>query len=1109
MNKTTRCLLWCLLLGLIGTGAFAQEKRTVSGTVKGEKGEPLQGVSITAKGGPTLTATNAEGNFKVSLTPSQKILVFSGVGLATKEVDVSGLSTVEVSLTNFVREGETVVVTALGIKRKQRAIGYAQDEVSGAKLTLAPSANVATSLAGRMAGVIVNGNDGVSGGTTRITIRGNNNLGGNNQPLYVVDGVFIENPPGQNNTSGRDWGSPINNINPYDIDKVTVLKGPAASALYGSRGQNGVILITTKKGSSRPGIGVDYNVTYQATTPYRYRDVQNKYGGGDIGRFLRFGAAPPIPKNADGEYILPSVSYYGSGSSWGPVMDGTEVIWFNGEKRPFSPQPNNVGSDFFENGRFVNHNVAVTGGNDKGSFRLSYTRMDDKGIFPNNTRYQNTVNFGGSLQASSKLKVDIAATYLNARQKNMPKLGDDNGAGGKNISYNWDRSYDVAYEKANYRNPDGTMNANLYPGANGSDGRGRGRESEGSDGTTYFWALYENNVYRTQNRLYGAVSTTYTPTTWLTLMGKVGTDNTQTFNESKYTPFDVNGLKGYYEVYNGTNRSMNYQFMATAQKDNLFKDFNASLAVGAERNSYYSGGLGAKSGWRNWTNPWKYDIFNSADARDFNGNNLNRDLTKKRLNSVFSFLDMSYKNFAYLQATARNDWSSTLPAGNNSYFYPSFSGSFILSEVLAMPTWVDYLKLKGAWAKAGGDVDPYTVNPAYEIGSNQGQPTASLPGSIPAQNIKPYFSYTTEIGAEVELLRKRIKVDFNYYNTKTKNQILSAPVPGSSGASNLLFNTGTLQNKGIELSVTGVPVRTKNLSWEVTFNMNVNRNRVLKLDPRVNTIQIGQIWGDNGPVIEVKEGEQYGTIMGWDYTYYGNVKTPENRIIDASGQWYVTTNNRVAVGNTTPKWTGGIVNTLSYKAFTLGAVVDMKIGGDMYYGTYVTAITMGQSPATLKERDGGGLPYTVPADPNGDASNTNVGNTYNVGVIKPGVYADGKPNTKVVHPYYKYGDYGGWGTNQLTPPGVYENTWIAMRELTLTYGFPSTLIKKTKIFQSLSLSVVGRNLFYFYDTAPDDINPQGSMPSTSQDGRYTSYQGMEFGSLPVTRSYGVTLRTTF
>jgi len=607
-------------------------------------------------------------------------------------------------------------------------------------------------------------------------------------------------------------------------------------------------------------------------------------------------------------------------------------------------------------------------------------------------------------------------------------------------------------------------------------------------GANLWWNTYNNNTTLNRNKLLGGLSLSYDVTEWLNMTGRIGTDFTLNNFETRHNPTDLLGIEdGFYSTELSKDFVTNSDFLITASKEGFYNSkIDLSLAVGGAQ--YDRSLYGLRGETNGWSNPWLFALENTElgvleldKAPEFRSD--------KVINSVYSFLNLAYDNFLFLELTGRNDWSSTLPLDANSYFYPSVSLSFIPTE--AFDVGLDYLnfwKLRAAYANTATDDEPFLIDKTYQIGTFGGNQTASGPSTIPPVKLLPQKTTSYELGTTLGLLDDRINFDLTLYKINSFDQILNAPIPASSGANEIKINTGEIENRGIEAILSFNVLQRKDLFLELGLNFARNRNRIISLGNEGATQKIlADIWGLEGPAIAVREGNDFGTIVGFDYVYHENGQP----IVNEAGTHYLRTPNRVAVGNAAPKFTGGFTTRLGYKGFNLSTLIDTKWGGDIYSGTYVTSLQNGQSPATLIEREGGGLPYTDPD-----------GNQRNVGVILDGVKADGSPNDQVVHYLFKYiPNSGGWG-NWLTRPGVIENTWVKLRELTLSYEVPTQLATKTRVFQTLSLSLVGRDLFYLHTTLPDRINPEGNNGSGDA-------QGLEWASYPGMRSIGFSINAGF
>ena len=1103
---------------IMGPNKMQQQERQVTGSVKDKEGEPLIGVTILVKGVNQAAVTNADGEYSIRVPEGNDILSFSYIGYASQEISINGRRTIDVVMDDDTQVLGEVVVTALGIKREQRAVGYATQKLAGTDIIQANTASVASSLSGKLAGVIVNNANQPDGGSTRIVIRGNNNIQGNNQPLIIIDGMPLENNitvnrsgTSENVASVRDFGSGFNFVNSNDIEDMNVLKGPAAAALYGARGANGVILITTKKGNKKEGVGIDYSFTTKIVTPYLYRDQQNEYGYGGF-HLPMYTADTKYQQDTDGTYLYPKMTWgnprwdaiYGQmpsgyntyddqaftwhaySVSWGPRFDGSMIRWWDGQMRPYQGNPNSQ-KEMYRNGSANTHNLSFSGGGEFGTIRVGFTREDNESIIDNSGYGRTAFTLGADIKISKTLKAEVYANYNNYDRHNVYQIGNDDNGITKQF-YLFPTDYLPKLAKSMYKNADGSRYdfGNTY-GA----------------GNTIFWNLYENSYDYNRDQLLGNVKLLYNPLEWLTLAASAGLDFHLGDIVETRSPTDVFGLQdGFYSHELRKEKVQNLDFIATAQRDNLFWDkFNAGFTLGASRwdRRYYQM-FGRTYG--TFKDPYLYTFGNYDLSKQNNQVHTDQvpteDILNKRINSTYGFIDLSYGNWIYAQITGRNDWSSTLPSNNNSYFYPSGSLSFVVTELLNMPKWWNFGKIRLAYASAANDTDPYQVIPTFNSGSFSGAPYTTLKNTLPPTDLKPQRSDSYELGLTTAMFNSRFRFDLTYYHTRSFNQIMEAPVALSSGYDRIRFNTGEMENKGIEIMASYELVRSKDWDWNVGLNFANNKNKLLSMTDGADVFEIAQIFGSSGPRLVVEVGDSYGNIYGWDYLRNDKGEKIVETIMDkndpnkVAGTKYKTTPTQVKLGNITPDVTGGLNTSLRWKDLSIYCLMDFSYGGDIWSGTYATALSSGLSPSTLLERNGGGLSYTYPD-----------GTTANHGIMMDGVLEDGSRNTNVVHYVWKYGNLGAWGTNNLTVPSVLENNWMKLRELTVNYNLPQELTRKTKIFQSLGIGFTARDLFYIYSSLPDNLNPE-ALSNSAGNG-----QGLEFGAMPGTRSFSFSIKAGF
>src|SRR5579871_1196961 len=1102
----------------------------VKGIVTAADGTPLQGVSVSVAGTSKGTSTDEKGYFEIQANDGD-VLIFSSVGYTTSRVKVSGTSALNITLVKSDNTLGEVVITSLGIKREARSLGYSDQKVTGNDVIKADPPNIAQGLMGKAAGLNITVPNGVEGSSSRIVIRGNNSLLGNNQPLIVVDGVMVDNEPilpqGQNlstqnllgnntdvrSTQGTDYGSFLNTVNADDVESINVLKGPTAAALYGARGANGVLLITTKKGGKEKGLGLTYNFSNRWNDPYRFVKLQHEYGSGMTETL--YSANPAFYKDGNGndrqfnendqygphstvpggDNFYGIIGFPGDGASWGPKMAGQPLVWWDGTTRPYTANPN-IFKSFYKTGTTTTHNVSFSGAGDVGSLRVSYTRTSNDAITYNSNSAQNVFNIGSTINVSKKVKVEATASYTNIKRLNVPNTTgyDLNGNGipspGYITMYGLPADY-KAIERSLYLNPDGSKNTTLdanapYPSMGMQD---------------YWWNTFKNNTTFTQNQLLGSVKLTADILPWLNATGHAGINYYTNQFETKNTPTDAEGLSGgSYSNDLSKVTTVNLDGLLTAHKDNLFPDFDASFSVGGSNyhNKLYD--LYASNPGP-FLYPFTYNLTNYAGTNPFPRPTETRSETE--INSAYGILNLAYKKYLFLELSGRNDWSSTLPAANLSFFYPSANLSFVFTDALKMGTiqnWLSYGKIRFAASKSANGTVPYqTIFTYLQPGLGGFTGGLAVPSTLPSLSaLLPQKSRSYEVGADLGFLNNRINLNFTYYNIYSYDQILPVNIATSSGADRLTINTGALRNKGIEFIINAKIINHKDFGWDISINGAHNQNKVVSIAPGVDQIPIGSWFGGNGVSMNAHVGDDYGTIYGYDYkrdsaTGQKIVNLIKDNNGNVIGSQYATTPGIVKIGNATPKVTGGISNTFHYKNLSLYVLTDFKIGGQIWSADYSSIMGQGEAPETVYERDGHGLPFTFPD-----------GTTANVGVILPGVTPDRKPNTAVVNSWWKYaGNYQSWSNVPLVRSNaIFTNSWGKLREVSLTYRIPQKLVSTTKIFQNLSVSLIGRDLFYLFTTLPDRLNPEGINGTGNT-------QGIQWAQLPGVRSFGVSVRAGF
>jgi TonB-linked SusC/RagA family outer membrane protein len=1037
-----RSFMLCILFMLCIGDAFAQVRK-VTGTITDEEGEMLPGTTVLVKGTTTGTITDAKGNYSIEISGSSRTLVFSFTGFTPQEVPVEDRSQINVKMVPDANQLSEVVVTAFGIEREKKALGYSVQVVDGSRLTEARESNVANSLKGKVAGLHVNPSSGGAGGSSYVMIRGNSSLAGNGQPLYVVDGVPIDNQTldGARVDSGRDYGDGINNINPDDIENLTVLKGPAAASIYGARGSNGVILITTKKGTRGKGIGVDINSNITIEKPNVIPTQQNVWGGGYDGSYGSFGT-----RTVDGVEYSTWPSWLAD--SWGGKMDGRPILidrWLEAGPVPYTGQASDNIKDFFKTGVTKTNTIGVSGGAGAVTYRVSVSDMHNKGIIPNTKLERQTVNVRISADVSSNLSVDGKINYVRQRATNRPQINSysQNPMTALNLL---PRFMNLERLKT-YKKEDGTMtrvNGSLNP----------------------YWTVNELTGFDTRDRVIGFLSAKYKFTNWLSLQVRSGTDF--------YTDIRYEQINQYTSGENG--RITNTQFFVKEGNSDLLlnaagklsRKLTGSLSLGAnrlDRNQEVLGNTGT-----NLNVPGLYYIGNTRNVvpRQYT--------TRKRMNSVYFTGQIAYENFLFVDITGRNDWSSTLGNKDQSFFYPSIASSFVFSDVAKWNQEIlSYGKLRASYAEAGNDASPYQTRAGYTVTSSttfNDQPFANIRTNIPLLNLKNELKRSYEFGAELRFWNNRLGLDLTYYNASTVNQILPLEISSSTGYTTRLINAGEIRNRGYEIFLTAMPVKTKNFNWDLSLNLSNNKSKVVSLAPNITTLTLMD--PGYGASIQARTGEAFGNIVGYRFLRNEN----GDKLLTAEGKYQRAADLEV-LGRIQPDYLAGLTNTFSYKALTVSALVDVRKGGQILSYSKLNQMAKGTGKFTENREN-------LIAD----------------GVIEtgPGEY---KPSDIVISAEAYYAEAGPW--NNIGETQVIDADYVAFREFSIGYNLKS-LIKENKFFRQAKLSIVGRNLFYFYRDA--QFKEMGISPETAFS-TATAAQGYETVAMPTTRSLGFNLSLSF
>jgi TonB-linked SusC/RagA family outer membrane protein len=1024
--------------------------RKVSGTVTDAMGG-VPGVTLVEKENPgNGTVSDMEGNFSLDI-PVGSTLVVSAIGYKTQEVAISAIQApLDIVLEEDNQMLDDVVVTALGIKRERKALGYGLEEVAGEALTKARETNVINSMAGRVAGLVVSQTAGGPSGSTRVILRGSTEMTGNNQPLYVIDGVPLDNTNyGSAGTSGGyDLGDGISSINPDDIESMSVLKGPAASALYGSRASHGVILITTKKASGKEQFSVEYNGTLTFDTQLaKWDNIQQTYGMG-----------------SSGTYSIDAVS--NTNKSWGPRADGGNMLrYYDGVERPYLIIPDNT-SNFFRTGNTATNSAIVNAQSGSTGVRFTITDMRNNDIVPETYMSRDVFNLR-THTSLGKVDLDFSANYTFEDVKNRPALGDSKSNIGKNLmtlATTYDQRWLKTYEDAagNYANWNGMDPYNVNP----------------------YWDINKNynQSHKDLFRLNGKVL--WNVSDKIKLQGTMGTE----LNWFEFDDFKAPTTPGFEagRLQNSNYRNSMYNAELLALYSDSWGDFDFNATLGG--NMYKVDNLTTV------VTAQDMQIRDVVALMSFNESSISQYSYRKQINSAFGAINLGWKHMLYMDATVRTDQSSTLPAGNNVYTYPSLSGSFVFSELLDRRDILPYGKVRLSWAQVGSDTNPYQLGLVYSK-SNLTYPGYTIGyidnNTIPNKDLLPTITNSFETGLEMKFLNNRIGLDFTYYTQVSENQIMGMATSWTSGYNYRLINAGEIENEGVEISLNTRPVQINDFSWDVNLNFAKNSNIVRKLVDDMDMIELEKAaWLD--VQVAAMVGENFGSIVGPDFQRNENGEV----LIDANTGLPQYDKSNHVLGNASWDWTGGLGTTLTYKNVSLWALFDVKVGGDLYSMSARASHESGKEIATLEGREewykseearqAAGVPKGDQWTPTG-------------GYIAPGVIDNGdgsyRPNDIYINPE----DY--WMSVSRNAPSmfIYDNSYVKCREISLTYNVPQSILRNA--IKGLTVSAVARNPFIVWKNIPN-IDPDSNYNNTTG-------MGLEYGSLPSRRSYGFNVNVKF
>ncbi len=1020
----------------------------VHGQVNDQNGNPLSNASVTVKGTLNGVTTNSNGQFSIVVPNNKAVLVISFTGFVSQEIEVANRTTFKVILVRSDNSLNEVVVTALGIKREAKSLGYATASVSHDELTVNRTTNFINTLEGKVAGVNITPLGSGPAGTSKIRLRGQSSFGGNNSPLIVVNGVPIDNTNfaaegdesalGTHHTS--DGGDGLNSINPDDIESMTILKGAPAAALYGSRAKDGVIMITTKQRKIGSGIGVEYNANYTQNNPLDYTDYQYEYGQGENG------VRPKAPNPLSGEWSF--------GEKFEPGM--TQVL-FDGVTVPYVPQRNHI-KDYYRKGNSLSNSVSVSSGNEYGGFNLSISNTDADAIVPGSNYSRKTVSLGFIQTLAKKLTISGNMNYSNDIIRNPPNIAEQ------------DYSPVVIFNLAN------SMPLDLLKKYATDKNGNEFAWSRFTDRTNPYFALTRfDNINR--DRIFGNLTARYNFTDWLYLQGRLGQDY-YTRNEE-------------YNLPTGAQRSVaappgfvNGEYVQDLRR---FREINTDLLLGANRKFGDIGvelNVGGNQMYR------KLDR-NSTLVNDFytrghytlsNGRQLtpSYSISERQVNSIYGTASLSYKGYLYVNGTARNDWFSTLSPANRSILYPSLSGSFIFSQLFSLPEWINFGKIRAAYAEVGSDTDvpPYSNNLFYSINSVQfpnpsgaPQSLATINGSVvPNPNLRPMHVNEKEIGLEMRLFNNRIGFELTYYNKLSSDQILNAQISDASGYINQLINVGQSRNKGLEMMLDITPISNKNIRWNANFNASYNTSEVLSLGDDVSDGMITVGTGDYTGELRQVVGKPIGQLFGYGYLRDEN----GNQVFDNGNGRPLRTPVQVDFGSAIPVWVGGITNSFNYKGINFSFLIDFKLGNKMISGTNFNAWRHGLAKPTLVGRDQG---Y----------------------VIGNGVNLDGKVNTTQsgVQAFYET-----VRSQNIAEQFVYNAGLWQLRQISIGYDFTKYFSNKLRFIKGLRLNAIANNVAVLKKWVPNIHPEQFGFASDN-------LVGLESTGLPITRNIGFNLNVKF
>lgn len=1083
-----------ILLAFACFGAQLFSQSEVSGVITdANSGEPLPGATVIIKGTETGAVANLDGIFSIEVLP-ESILLVSFIGYIPEEVTVGTQKRINVSLIPSLQSLDEVVVTALGIKREKKALGYSVQDIKGDELDKTQQPNLVNALAGKIAGVQIVNSSGSIGASSVIKIRGNKSFSGNSEPLFVVDGTPIINSSNNGRSSSDvniDFGNAAMDIDPANIESISVLKGPNAAALYGSRGANGVVMITTKSGkSNKKGIGVEFSSSVSMDKAYFFPAYQNDYGQGlggseykyknhvDLvygGDFSQYSYNEYVDENSFRWDLEGNAVNLNADESWGGRLDaGLLIDQMHGVDQPWISKPDNV-KNFFETGLSVKNNLALSTGNEFASTRITLTHQDSKGIIPNTDQKLINIGTNSSIKLGKKLTATVSGNYVELENENLPSLGRNFRNPFYALNGWFGRQVDLDYVEDHYED---IMNVNGEPMAfNWMMGYTNQHPNP-------YWTLYKNTMSRHRKRFYGNVSLNYEIAPWISLMVKGGTD---TYNETRdyvYHQYTRRDWTLFDEPINGAFQNKvkladetNFDMMLMVDKQ-LSEKFSLAATIGANARSSQT-----KTSTLTANELVTPDVFIAVNIKD--QPEVGYYIWRKKTSSVFGTANLGYNNYLFLDLALRGDWSSTLPPDNWNYWYPSASMGFIFTDAFNIESPImQYGKVRAGYAVAGNDAAPYQTSQTINSLDNTFNDVNLyyLSTTLASPTLKPEMTKSFETGLEMKFLGNRLGFDLTLYKSNTFNQLMSVPVEYSSGYNNWYKNAGNIENRGIELQMYGTPVSSgSGLKWNINFNWWKNKNEVVELEDGLEDLALGTSYSNAGIYLKARPGEPWGAIYG-----YKRARDENGNLLITSSGYPIAEDSLTIIGNVQPEWEAGLRNTFSYKNFNLSAMLRFRKGGDVVSVTK----SIGQKTGLLEVTAADGIREN--------------------GMVIPGVFEEGaidnegndvsgQPNTKVIAAQ----DY--WGSSRnYSELSIFDGSYLKLSEVTFGYRIPSDLSSKVKI-QDATITFFARNLaiLWIHESNDANIDPEVSAGSS------ISGTGLEESQIPAPRTLGLKLDIKF